>query len=121
MNKLRMRGEVEDAQRGQGRAERPKNIAKFSVSSTRKKESGTHQPAPCSCSRRIPIPIRITARAHRLRGLNNFSLIGATATKLKTYLATPRATASPVAIGHPIDSVAARSNDKNWNVLRTRE
>ena len=66
-----------------------KSREKLSVSSTRKEESETHQPAPCSCSRRIPIPIRITMRAHRLRGLNDFSLIGATATKLKTYLAIP--------------------------------
>ena len=35
------------------------------------------------------------------------SPISAFTTKSKTYLAIPRATASPVAIGHPIDSVAA--------------
>ena len=60
------------ARRGRGRVERLKNREKLSVSSMRKDESDTHQPGPCSRSCHIPTPsIRITARAHRMRGLND--------------------------------------------------
>ena len=71
-DEIAMRTNKVAARRGQGCVERSKNREKSSVSSTRKDESDTHQPGPCSRSRHIPTPsIRITARAHRMRGLNN--------------------------------------------------